>query len=40
MSARGIRTPARMTSSVLRGQFRAVPAARAELFSLIGLSRP
>jgi GTP cyclohydrolase I len=35
MSMRGIRTPALMTSSVLRGAFRTNPAARAEFFALL-----
>ena len=34
MSMRGVRLPARMTSSVLRGAFRDDPAARAEFFAL------
>lgn len=34
MTIRGIRTPARMTTSVTRGAFRAKPAARAEFIEL------
>jgi GTP cyclohydrolase I len=36
MTARGIRTPAVMTSSALRGLFRTDPAARTELLRLAG----
>lgn len=35
MTMRGIRTPARMTSSILRGQFQSDPDRRAELFALL-----
>ena len=35
MSMRGIKTPARMTSSVVRGRFRDLPALRAEALSLM-----
>lgn len=38
MSMRGIRAPAIMTSSVMRGVFRDKPEARAEFFSLVRLS--
>lgn len=35
MTMRGIRTPSRMSSSVMRGAFRADPATRAEFLSLV-----
>ena len=35
MSMRGIKTPARMTSSVVRGRFRDLPALRAEAIALM-----
>jgi GTP cyclohydrolase I len=37
MSARGVRAPALMTSSVMRGAFRAKPEARAEFLQLAGI---
>lgn len=39
MSMRGVRTPATMVSSVLRGRFREQPAARAELMTLTQLAQ-
>jgi GTP cyclohydrolase IA len=36
MEMRGIRTPAMMTSSVIRGRFRDLPALRAETLALGG----
>lgn len=39
MTMRGVRTPARMTTSVMRGAFRDKPEARAELLSLLELNR-
>jgi len=36
MTMRGIRTPARMTTSVMRGVFRTKPEARAEALGLMG----
>lgn len=35
MEMRGIKTPARMTSSVVRGRFRDLPALRAEAIALM-----
>jgi GTP cyclohydrolase I len=40
MSTRGIRTPGTMTTSVMRGQFRADPQTRAEFFRMIGDHQP
>jgi GTP cyclohydrolase I len=39
MTMRGIRTPALMTSSVMRGAFLTTPAARAEFLQLVGPPR-
>jgi GTP cyclohydrolase I len=39
MSARGIRTDARMSSSIVRGFFRDNAQARAELLQMVGLAR-
>lgn len=36
MTMRGVRTPATMTSSVMRGRFRELPELRAEFLSLAG----
>jgi GTP cyclohydrolase IA len=38
MTARGVRTPARMVSSSLHGTFRAESASRAEFFKLVEMS--
>lgn len=39
MSTRGIRTPGKMTTSVMRGQFRADTETRTEFFRMIGGNR-
>lgn len=39
MSARGVRTPALMTSSVMRGAFRDSPSARAEFLQLAAVGQ-
>ena len=40
MTMRGVRSPARMTTSIARGAFRDEPSARAEWFSILARTAP